>query len=64
VAFEPGIATRTIKVHRAQAMEKKQAASVAELVCFANELRERGAPLSRLGFAHPAPSRIAGTPAR
>ena len=43
IAIELGTAERTIKAHRAQVMEKMQAASVAELVTFANELRERGA---------------------
>jgi FixJ family two-component response regulator len=43
IAIELGTAERTVKAHRAQVMEKMQAASVAELVTFANELRERGA---------------------
>ena len=43
IAFELGTAERTVKAHRAQVMEKMQAASVAELVRFASELRERGA---------------------
>jgi FixJ family two-component response regulator len=43
IAIELGAAERTVKAHRAQVMEKMQAASVAELVLFANELRERGA---------------------
>ncbi len=43
IAIELGTAERTIKAHRAHVMEKMQAASVAELVTFANELRERGA---------------------
>ena len=42
IAFELGTAERTIKAHRAQVMEKMQAASVAELVRFADELGERG----------------------
>jgi FixJ family two-component response regulator len=39
IAAELGTAERTVKAHRAHVMQKMQAASVAELVHFADELR-------------------------
>ncbi len=39
IAFELGIAEKTVKVHRARVMEKMQANSLAELVQLAEKLR-------------------------
>ena len=39
IAAELGIAVRTVKVHRAQAMIKMRAGSLAELVHFADKMR-------------------------
>jgi FixJ family two-component response regulator len=39
IAAELGIAMRTVKVHRAQAMIKMRATSLAELVQFADKMR-------------------------
>jgi FixJ family two-component response regulator len=44
IAAELGTAERTVKAHRAHVMQKMQAASVAELVHFADELRLNAAP--------------------
>lgn len=38
IAFDLGVAERTVKVHRARAMEKMEAASLAELVRMAQRL--------------------------
>jgi FixJ family two-component response regulator len=38
IAFDLGVAERTVKVHRARAMEKMEAASLAELVRMAQQL--------------------------
>ena len=40
IAAELGIAMRTVKVHRAQAMIKMRAGSLAELVHFADKMRD------------------------
>jgi len=39
IAFELGIAEKTVKVHRARVMEKMQASSLAELVQLSEKLR-------------------------
>jgi RNA polymerase sigma factor (sigma-70 family) len=45
IAAELGTSERTVKAHRAQAMEKMQVASVAELVRVAERLQTPGPPL-------------------
>ena len=44
IAAALGIAERTVKAHRAQVMEKMKAASLAELVLLAAQLRAAGDP--------------------
>jgi len=46
IAAELGTAERTVKAHRAHVMQKMQAASVAELVHFADELRLNPGPVT------------------
>jgi FixJ family two-component response regulator len=42
VAFELGIAEKTVKVHRARVMEKMQVGSLAELVRLAEKVGVHG----------------------